>query len=184
MTKKTIVAFVYDFDHTLSTTDRQNYSFIPSLDIKTGEFWSLANERTKKEKRDPLLAYRYLRLLESKKRNLPITREAFQNFGKDIQFFSGVEDWFPRINKYGQRIDDYAGDFLNSAHRFSLFDDTERIAWCGRSDLFPDSVFPIGNSSLLPFGQQKAEIQAGMADGCSIPGSGSLCFRACGSVAE
>ena len=88
MTKKTIVAFVYDFDHTLSTTDRQNYSFIPSLDIKTGEFWSLANERTKKEKRDPLLAYRYLRLLESKKRNLPITREAFQNFGKDIQFFS------------------------------------------------------------------------------------------------
>ena len=102
MTKKTIVAFVYDFDHTLSTTDRQNYSFIPSLDIKTGEFWSLANERTKKEKRDPLLAYRYLRLLESKKRNLPITREAFQNFGKDIQFFSGVEDWFPRINKYGQ----------------------------------------------------------------------------------
>ena len=92
MTKKTIVAFVYDFDHTLSTTDRQNYSFIPSLDIKTGEFWSLANERTKKEKRDPLLAYRYLRLLESKKRNLPITREAFQNFGKDIQFFSGVED--------------------------------------------------------------------------------------------
>ena len=102
MTKKTIVAFVYDFDHTLSTTDRQNYSFIPSLDIKTDEFWSLANERTKKEKRDPLLAYRYLRLLESKKRNLPITREAFQNFGKDIQFFSGVEDWFPRINKYGQ----------------------------------------------------------------------------------
>ena len=102
MTKKTIVAFVYDFDHTLSTTDRQNYSFIPSLDIKTGEFWGLANERTKKEKRDPLLAYRYLRLLESKKRNLPITREAFQNFGKDIQFFSGVEDWFPRINKYGQ----------------------------------------------------------------------------------
>lgn len=102
MTKKTIVAFVYDFDHTLSTTDRQNYSFIPSLDIKTGEFWSLANERTKKEKRDPLLAYRYLRLLESKKRNLPITREAFQNFGKDIQFFPGVEDWFPRINKYGQ----------------------------------------------------------------------------------
>lgn len=40
MLKKTIVAFVYDFDHTLCTTDMQNYSFIPSLNIEPKEFWS------------------------------------------------------------------------------------------------------------------------------------------------
>ena len=76
-TGKTIVAFVYDFDHTLCTTDMQNYSFIPSLNIKTGEFWSAANDLSVKENMDPLLAYMYLMIEESKKRNLPINREAF-----------------------------------------------------------------------------------------------------------
>jgi putative phosphatase len=100
-TGKTIVAFVYDFDHTLCTTDMQNYSFIPSLNIKTGEFWSAANDLSVKENMDPLLAYMYLMIEESKKRNLPINREAFVQLGKDIQYFPGVEGWFKRLDEYG-----------------------------------------------------------------------------------
>lgn len=105
MRNKTIVAFIYDFDHTLSTTDMQNYSFIPSLNIEPKEFWTGANKLTKKEHMDPLLAYMYLMIEESKKRNLPISRKAFVNLGKDIQFFPGVEDWFKRINEYGKSKD-------------------------------------------------------------------------------
>lgn len=99
---KTIVAFVYDFDHTLCTTDMQNYSFIPSLNIKPKEFWSSSNDLSKKENMEPLLAYMYLMLEESKKRNLPISREAFVNLGKDIEYFPGVETWFKRLDEYGQ----------------------------------------------------------------------------------
>ena len=39
-----IVAFLYDFDKTLCTTDMQNYSFIPSLGMTPGEFWPVAND--------------------------------------------------------------------------------------------------------------------------------------------
>ena len=102
MNKKTIVAFIYDFDHTLCTTDMQNYSFIPSLEIEPEEFWKKANQLTKKEHMDALLAYMYLMLAESKKRHLPITRESFVRLGKDIQFFPGVTTWFKRLDDYGK----------------------------------------------------------------------------------
>lgn len=102
MRNKTIVAFIYDFDHTLSTTDMQNYSFIPSLHIEPNEFWEGSNKLTKKEHMDPLLAYMYLMIQESKKRGLPITRKTFVELGKDVRFFPGVLDWFSRINAYGK----------------------------------------------------------------------------------
>lgn len=102
MRNKTIVAFIYDFDHTLSTTDMQNYSFIPSLHIEPNEFWEGSNKLTKKEHMDPLLAYMYLMIQESKKRGLPITRKTFVELGKDVRFFPGVIDWFSRINAYGK----------------------------------------------------------------------------------
>lgn len=102
MRNKTIVAFIYDFDHTLSTTDMQNYSFIPSLHIEPNEFWEGSNKLTKKEHMDPLLAYMYLMIQESKKRGLPITRKTFVELGKDVRFFPGVSDWFSRINAYGK----------------------------------------------------------------------------------
>ncbi len=101
MTKKPIIALLYDFDKTLCTTDMQNYSFIPSLNIKPSEFWSQADGLSKREHMDELLAYMYMMIQEAKKRNLPINREAFVQMGKGIKYFPGVESWFPRIDKYG-----------------------------------------------------------------------------------
>lgn len=102
MLKKTIVAFIYDFDHTLCTTDMQNYSFIPSLQIQPKEFWETANHLTKTNHMDSLLAYMYLMIRLSKEKGLPITRDAFVQLGKDIQFFPGVMDWFTRLDEYGK----------------------------------------------------------------------------------
>ena len=39
---------------------------------------------------------------ESHKRNLPITREDFMQYGKSIKLFKGVEEWFDRINRYAK----------------------------------------------------------------------------------
>ena len=44
MNKKPIIAFLYDFDKTLCTTDMQDYTFIPSLGYTPGEFWSIARQ--------------------------------------------------------------------------------------------------------------------------------------------
>lgn len=102
MTKQTIAAFIYDFDHTLSTTDMQNYSFFPSLNIEPKEFWDASNVLSKEEHMDPLLSYMYLMVQESKKRGIPIKRDTLVKLGKAIQFFPGVLGWFSRLNEYGK----------------------------------------------------------------------------------
>ena len=97
-----IVAFLYDFDKTLCTTDMQNYAFIPSLSMTPGEFWPVANSFGSANRMDGILAYMYTMITESEKRNIPLTREKLVNMGKDIVLYPGVEDWFRRINAFGE----------------------------------------------------------------------------------
>ena len=101
MEKLPIVAFLYDFDKTLCTTDMQNYAFIPSLGMTPAEFWPVANGFGSANRMDGILAYMYTMIRESEKRNMPLTREKLINMGKDIVLYSGVEDWFRRINAFG-----------------------------------------------------------------------------------
>lgn len=100
-TEKPIVAFLYDFDKTLCTTDMQNYAFIPSLGMTPAEFWPVANGFGSANRMDGILAYMYTMIRESEKRNMPLTREKLINMGKDIVLYPGVEDWFNRINAFG-----------------------------------------------------------------------------------
>lgn len=102
MVKKPIIALMYDFDKTLSTTDMQNYSFIPSLGIETEAFWKESNALAEKEDMDGLLSYMYLMLKKAKHEDIAITRENFVKLGKGIEYYPGVEQWFDRINQYGK----------------------------------------------------------------------------------
>jgi 2-hydroxy-3-keto-5-methylthiopentenyl-1-phosphate phosphatase len=99
--ERPIVAFLYDFDKTLCTTDMQNYSFIPSLGMTPGEFWPVANGFGSANRMDGILAYMYTMIRESDKRGIPLTRESLVEKGRSIVLFPGVEDWFRRINEYG-----------------------------------------------------------------------------------
>ena len=54
-----IVAFLYDFDKTLCTTDMQNYAFIPSLHMTPTECWAVANGCGRANRMDGILAYMY-----------------------------------------------------------------------------------------------------------------------------
>ena len=56
MDQQPIVAFLYDFDKTLCTTDMQNYAFIPSLGMTPGEFWAEANGFGRACRMDGILA--------------------------------------------------------------------------------------------------------------------------------
>lgn len=96
-----IIAFLYDFDKTLCTTDMEDYAFIPSLGMTPGEFWSLANGFGHANRMDGILAYMYTMIQESEKRNLPFTRESLRRMGRDIVLFPGVREWFRRINAFG-----------------------------------------------------------------------------------
>ncbi len=100
---KPIVALMYDFDKTLSTTDMQNYTFIPRLGLTPQEFWGRTGRYTEEHGVERILAYMYTMVKEAEEKNIPLTREFLQECGKDIQFFPGVLDWFDRINEYGEK---------------------------------------------------------------------------------
>lgn len=97
-----IVALLYDFDKTLCTTDMQNYSFIPSLGMMPSEFWEEANAFGRKNRIDGILAYMYTMIRESERKGRPFTRENLVEKGKSVVLFPGVEDWFRRLNAFGE----------------------------------------------------------------------------------
>ena len=96
-----IVAFLYDFDKTLCTTDMQDYTFIPSLGYTPGEFWGIANEFGYKNRMDGLLAYMYTMIDECRKKGIRLDRDYLVSCGHAIELFPGVKDWFSRINAFG-----------------------------------------------------------------------------------
>ena len=104
MTEKPIVALMYDFDRTLSTRDMQEYSFIPSLGMDSGEFWSFANDLGSRE----------------------------HMMGRSVEFFDGVEDWFERINAFGSECGVVVEHYIISSGMKEIIEGT-RIAGKFRS---------------------------------------------------
>ena len=100
--EKTTIALLYDFDRTLSTLDQQEYTFIPSLDMTPQEFWEEADNISKEFGMDKVLAYMFLMIRQARKKDIPITKEAFNALGKDVVLYPGVKSWFKRVNKYGE----------------------------------------------------------------------------------
>lgn len=99
MGNKPIIALMYDFDKTLCEKDMQEYSFIPSIGMSAEEFWGEANKISVKNSMDRILAYMYLMIKLAKKKDIPITKEAFKELGKDVVLLKGVKTWFKRIGE-------------------------------------------------------------------------------------
>ena len=79
MKQQPIVAFLYDFDKTLCTTDMQDYAFIPSLGMTPAEFWAEANGFGRRNRMDGILAYMYTMLREA--RELAVLTERYYERG-------------------------------------------------------------------------------------------------------
>ena len=101
---ETIIALIYDFDKTLCTKDMQEYTFIPNLGIKASEFWDEVEKVAIDNNMDKTIAYLYMMIKKSNDLGHDIKREDFIKCGEDIEYFKGVEDWFSRINKYGEEL--------------------------------------------------------------------------------
>ena len=102
MSKKAVVAIMYDFDKTLCTKNMQEYSFIPNVGLSEKEFWEGANDLSKKLQMDGVLAYMWKMIVESKRNSRSIHRKDFVELGKALEFYDGVTEWFDRINSYGK----------------------------------------------------------------------------------
>jgi 2-hydroxy-3-keto-5-methylthiopentenyl-1-phosphate phosphatase len=94
------IAIVYDFDGTLSPQPMQEYTVLPKLGIKPKDFWSQVDQESAETVSEKMLVYMRVLLEEAHARKVRIGRSDFRGMGKDIEYFPGVEDWFPHINAY------------------------------------------------------------------------------------
>ena len=103
-TQAPIIAFLYDFDKTLCTTDMEDYAFIPSLGYTPAEFWGRANAFGWENRMDGLQAYMYTMIQECAAQNIKLDRAFLNHCGESIQLFPGVREWFARINAFGESL--------------------------------------------------------------------------------
>jgi len=82
----------------------QDYTFIPSLGYTPGEFWSIANSFGFENRMDGLLAYMYTMIEECRKKGIRLDRDYLVSCGHAIELFPGVQDWFSRINAFGETL--------------------------------------------------------------------------------
>ena len=104
MKKKPTIAFMYDFDKTLCDQDMQDYAFIPNLNMTSEEFWGETEVFRKKHYMEGILGYMYYMTYKCKEKGIPFTQEYLRSLGKNINFYKGVQNWFKRINQYGESI--------------------------------------------------------------------------------
>jgi len=104
MSKKPVIAIMYDFDKTLCTKDMQEYSFIPNVNMTPQDFWAESNALAQERKMDSILAYMYLMLETAHAAKKGIRRRDFVELGKELEFFPGVEDWFQRTSDFGAEL--------------------------------------------------------------------------------
>ena len=105
MPKKTFsqntIAMVYDFDGTLSPQPMQEYTVLPKFGIEPETFWAKVHKEATETGSDSMLVYMRLMMeMLYKNDDVRITREDFAAMAKQIEYFPGVEEWFPRINAY------------------------------------------------------------------------------------
>ena len=103
MNQKPIVAIMYDFDKTLSPKDMQEYGFIDGLGMNSEEFWEKSRLNMVNHNMDQILAY-MLTILQEAKGRMPLTRSLFNELGRDVKLFDGIETWFERINLHGEKL--------------------------------------------------------------------------------
>jgi hypothetical protein len=82
MSKKPIVAILYDFDSTLATSDMQNFGFIPSLGMTPAEFWGKTTEFSNKSGVERTLSYLYMMCYMTKQKGIKMTKEWLANKAK------------------------------------------------------------------------------------------------------
>ena len=109
------IALIYDFDGTLAAGNMQEYDFIPAVGKSNVEFWDDSNRLAEEQDADQILTYMALMIREAQAKGLSLRREAFQESGKKITLYPGVQEWFDRINAYGEERGVRVLHYINSS---------------------------------------------------------------------
>lgn len=100
--KRPIIAICYDFDGTLSPGNMQEYDFFSSLGCRKEDFWQESSRFAREHHVDPILSYMRLMIRKANEGATPTTLKALKRYGKSVELFPGVKDWFDRISSFGE----------------------------------------------------------------------------------
>lgn len=124
--KKPIVALIYDFDGTLSPLNMQEYDFMKAIGVKTGTaFWKENSEMVKEHEASNILCYMKLMIDKARASKVSIKREKFVAFGKSIELYKGVEEWFDLINEIGKNEGVIIHHYINSSGLKEMIEGTK-----------------------------------------------------------
>lgn len=115
MRKKPIVALIYDFDGTLSPGNMQEFGFIQAVGKTAEEFWRMSDSIAIGQDASNVLSYMKLMFDEAHKCGISLRRENFKSFGKNVELFDGVSEWFSAVNQYGKQKGVVIEHYINSS---------------------------------------------------------------------
>ena len=124
MKKKPTVALIYDFDGTLSPGNMQEFGFIQAIGQTPDEFWSKSNAVPDGQEVNSILSYMKLMIDEARAKGISLTRDSFVSFGKHIELYEGVKEWFSLVNEYGRRRGVNVEHYINSSGQTELIEGT------------------------------------------------------------
>jgi len=124
------VALMYDFDGTLSPSYMQEYDFMDAIGVKDKDsFWVESHDLAARQNASTILSYMKLMIDKSKENGISIKRQQFVNFGKGIELYPGVQEWFDLINRKGSEMGVNVEHYIISSGLKELIEGTS-IAHC------------------------------------------------------
>lgn len=80
----------------------QERDFIPKIGMNKKAFWNEVKRRAKLHEGDNILIYMWLMLERARAEHVTVRKKDFANYGKALELFKGVTEWFDRINAHGR----------------------------------------------------------------------------------
>ena len=122
--KKPIVALIYDFDGTLSPGNMQEFGFIQAIEKSPEKFWKMSDEIAIDQDPSNILSYMKLMFDEARNKGIRLRKKDFQNFGRKVELFSGVKEWFQLTKRYGKEHGVTVEHYINSSGLAEIIEGT------------------------------------------------------------
>ncbi len=123
-TEKKTIALIYDFDGTLSPSNMQEYGLIQAFGSEPSGFWQKCEDLAVSSDASEILCYMKQMTDEAAEAGIVLTRERFREFGRNVELYPGVAEWFSLINEYGSALDLNIVHYINSSGLTEIIEGT------------------------------------------------------------
>lgn len=98
--KHNIIAICYDFDGTLSRRSMQEDTIFKEYGIHAKRFWAEVKRTAKEDGYEKTLSYLNKLIYDAEFQKRPLTESRLSAMAKRIEYYPGVENFFPYINEF------------------------------------------------------------------------------------